>query len=77
MKTVINIEAKGQRLEFFTRMLYSFQVLIVGITIPVLFFLGISTRQDQKKAKETEIGISAKNSGLTAGSTAYLFGNKI
>ena len=77
MKTVINNEATEQRLEFFTRILYSFQVLVVGITIPVLFFLGVSTRQDQKKAKEIEIGISANSSKLIAGLTVHLFGNKI
>ncbi len=38
MKTVINNEPTEQRLEFFTRILYSFQVLVLGITIPVLFF---------------------------------------
>ena len=66
MKTAINNEATQQRLEFFTRFLYSFQVLIVGITIPLLFFLGISTHQDQKKAKETELSISANSAKLTA-----------
>ena len=66
MKTAINNEATQQRLEFFTRFLYSFQVLIVGITIPLLFFLGISTRQDQKNAKETELSISANGAKLTA-----------
>ncbi len=77
MKTVINNEATEQRLEFFTRILYSFQVLILGIAIPVLFFLGVSTKEDQKKAKETEMGISANSSKLIAGSTVHLFGNKI
>lgn len=70
MKTVIsNQETPG--LEFFKRILYSFQVLVIGIAIPVLFFLGISTR-DQKKAKETEMSVSTNNSQSTAKSTAEL-----
>lgn len=67
MKTVIINEATP-RLEFFKRILYSFQVLIVGIAIPVLFFLGVSTREDQKKAKEIEMSVSANSSKLTANS---------
>ncbi len=70
MKTVINNQ-ETPGLEFFKRILYSFQVLIIGIAIPVLFFLGISTR-DQKKAKETEMSVSANNSQSTAKSTAEL-----
>ena len=77
MKTAINNEATQQRLEFFTRFLYSFQVLIVGITIPLLFFLGISTRQDQKKAKETELSISANSVKLTAKAAVPLFVNEM
>ena len=68
MKTVINNE-ETPRLEFFKRILYSFQVLMVGIAIPVLFFLGVSTRNDQKKSKEIEMSISANNSEVTAKST--------
>jgi hypothetical protein len=71
MKTLINNE-ETPRLEFFKRILYSFQVLIVGIAIPVLFFLGISTREDQKKAKENEMSISANSSKLTASSAIDL-----
>ena len=72
MKEVINNE-ETSRLEFFKRVLYSFQVLIIGIAIPVLFFLGISTREDQKKAKEIEMGVSASSSKLTANSAVDLF----
>lgn len=72
MKTVINNE-ETPRLEFFKRILYSFQVLIIGIAIPVLFFLGISTKEDQKKAKETEMSISANNAKLTANSGIDLY----
>ena len=70
MKKIINNQ-ETPGLEFFKRILYSFQVLIVGIAIPVLFFLGISTK-DQKKAKETEMSISANNSQLTAKSAVQL-----
>ena len=65
MKTAINNE-EATGLELFKRILYSFQVLIIGIAIPVLFFLGISTREDQKKEKETEISVSAKVQDYTA-----------
>jgi hypothetical protein len=54
MKTVINNEG-SDRLEFFKRILYSFQVLIVGIALPFLFLIGTSTRC-QKKPTETEMG---------------------
>lgn len=70
MKKLFNNEGTS-RFEFFKRFLYSFQVLIIGIAIPALFFLGISTR-DQKKAKDTEMSISANNSKLTAKSTIEL-----
>jgi hypothetical protein len=53
MKTVINNEESG-KLEIFRRMLYSFQVLIVGIALPLLFLVGISNG-NQKKTTETEV----------------------
>jgi hypothetical protein len=53
MKTVINNEESG-KLEFFKRILYSFQVLMVGIALPVLFLVGISGG-NQKKPAETEV----------------------
>ncbi len=71
MKTVISSE-ETPRLEFFKRILYSFQVLIVGIAIPVLFFLGVSTKEDQKKVKEIEMSVSANSSKLTANSAVDL-----
>jgi hypothetical protein len=61
MKTIINNEATNT-LEFFKRFLYSFQVLIVGIAIPVLFIIGISTKE-QKQPPENEI--RTHNSELT------------
>ncbi len=54
MKTVINNEVPN-RLEFFKRILYSFQVLIVSIALPFLFLVGTSSRY-QKKPTETEMG---------------------
>ncbi len=71
MKTVMDNE-ENQSFEFFKRILYSFQVLIVGIAIPVLFFLGISTREDQKKDKETEMSVSPQNLDFSAKSTFVL-----
>ena len=65
MKKAIN-KTPTPSLEILTRILFSFQVLIVGIAIPALFFLGISTREDQKKAKETEMSVKADNQGMTA-----------
>jgi hypothetical protein len=53
MKTVINNEESG-KLEIFKRILYSFQVLIVGIALPLLFLVGISDG-NQKKTTETEV----------------------
>ena len=56
MKTEINNEGSN-RLEFFKRIIYSFQVLIVGIALPFLFLIGISTRC-QKKTTETEMRVN-------------------
>ena len=53
MKTVINNQESG-KLEIFKRILYSFQVLMVGIALPVLFLIGISDG-NQKKSTETEV----------------------
>jgi hypothetical protein len=53
MKTVINNEG-SDKLEFFKRALYSFQVLVVGIALPLLFLVGISDG-NQKKTTETEV----------------------
>ena len=52
MKTVINNEGSG-KVEFFKRILYSFQVLIVGIALPFLFLVGIS--DGNQKKTETEV----------------------
>ncbi|MEO6639097.1 MAG: hypothetical protein ABIN25_12530 [Ginsengibacter sp.] len=52
MKKVISREANAT-VEILKRILYSFQVLIVGIAIPVLFFIGIS---NNSQASEQEKG---------------------
>jgi len=41
MKTIIN-SSKSSIFTFVKRFIYSFQVLMVGIAIPVLFVIGIS-----------------------------------
>ena len=53
MKTVIINEESG-KFEFFKRTLYSFQVLIVGIALPLLFLVGISDG-NQKKTTEPQV----------------------
>ena len=53
MKTVINVN-ETSTFEIVKHIIYSFQVLIVGITIPFLFFIGISD-VSQKKTQETEV----------------------
>ena len=59
MKAVINNEESG-KLEIFRRILYSFQVLVVGIALPLLFLIGISDG-NQKRSAETEVKISNTN----------------
>jgi len=59
MKTVIN-SAATESFEFAKRILYSFEVLIIGVLIPVLFIAGI-TKQDQKKTWDTETSVSKPN----------------
>jgi len=50
MKTTIN-NRENSTFEFVKRFIYSFQMLMVGIAIPVLFIIGISNG-NQKKSKE-------------------------
>jgi hypothetical protein len=64
MKTVINNEESG-RIELFKRILYSFQVLIVGIALPLLFLIGISDG-NQKKANGTEVKEVTNTTQLSA-----------
>jgi hypothetical protein len=56
MKTAINNQAT-ERFEFAKRALASFQVLIIGVMIPVLFVAGV-TKQDQKEPVKTESSVS-------------------
>mgnify|MGYP001551732425 CR=1 FL=1 len=55
MKTVIN-HAAAESFEVVKRALYSFQVLIVGVLIPLLFIVGINTNLGDTMSKETTIG---------------------
>ncbi|MEP7252621.1 MAG: hypothetical protein ABI683_09585 [Ginsengibacter sp.] len=68
MKKTIN-NTKITVTESLKRILYAFQVLIVGIAIPVLFFMGVSTKADQRREKETEMSVSTHDSKLTAQTT--------
>ena len=54
MKTVTKNEESG-KLEFFKRILYSFQVLMVGIALPLLFLVGISDGNQKKPTEVKEI----------------------
>jgi hypothetical protein len=69
MKQLINNHT-ANTLEFFTRFLYSFQVLIIGIALPFLFMIGISTKLHSDPAK-TEIK-AGQGSELTAKPTIEL-----
>ncbi len=71
MKKAINKTAT-QGLEILNRILFSFHVLIIGIAIPTLFFLGISTREDQKRSPEKEISGSAESAPAIVSSTIAL-----
>jgi len=59
MKTSINYEAT-ERFEFAKRILSSFQVLIIGVMIPVLFVAGI-TKDNEKKTWDTETSVNKTN----------------
>lgn len=50
MKTTIN-SSKASIFETAKRFIYSFQVLMIGVAIPVLFLIGISNSA-QKKSQE-------------------------
>ena len=56
MKTTINNQST-ERFEFAKRALASFQVLIIGLMIPVLFVAGV-TKRDQKEPVKTETSVS-------------------
>lgn len=71
MKTVINNE-ESKKVEFFRRILYSFQVLMVGIALPLLFLVGISDG-NQKKSTETEVNETSNTIQLTSKPVVGLF----
>ena len=71
MTTVINNEALGNT-EFFKRVLYSFQVLMVGIALPLLFLVGISDG-NQKKLPEDTIQQTSNTTQLSAKPIVGLF----
>lgn len=54
MKTVINNVA-AESFEVAKRALYSFEVLIIGLLIPLLFVIGINTNLGDTSNKETTI----------------------
>jgi len=64
MKTVFNNEESG-KMELFKRTLYSFQVLVVGIALPLLFLVGISDG-NQKKPAESELKEISNSTQLSA-----------
>lgn len=70
MKTVINHVA-AESFELVKRALYSFEVLIIGLLIPLLFVIGINTNLGDSTNKETTISkphqeIASKNAVGTA-----------
>ncbi len=74
MKTLIN-SSTTSIVEFAKRTIYSFQVLIVGIAIPFLFLIGISTtNQDTsgKKTNQIEVKESSNTTEVTPGSAVNL-----
>jgi len=64
MKTVFNNEESG-KMELFKRTLYSFQALVVGIALPLLFLVGISDG-NQKKPAESELKEISNSTQLSA-----------
>ena len=70
MKTAIDNQ-ETNKFEFFKRILYSFQVLLVGIALPLLFLIGISDG-NQKKSIETGIKEDAVQKEITAKPIAQL-----
>ena len=69
-------QIKVSNFELFKRILYSFQVLVVGIAIPALFILGISSNF-QKKTPDTEMVKPINSVDLTVSPTVTLPAEKI
>ncbi len=75
MKTTINKGATSN-FESLKRILYSFQVLMVGIAIPVLFFIGISNSA-QRKTTDAEINKGTNNTEVNMKPLALITTAKI
>ena len=71
MKTATS-NGESTKVEFFKRILYSFQVLMVGIALPLLFFIGISDG-NQKKTTGTEVKEITNTTQLSAKPVAELY----
>lgn len=69
MNTVI-INQTTKRLEKAKRILYSFEVLIIGVLIPFLFIIGINTNYGNKPGDET--GISKPHQEKTVNGIANI-----
>ena len=67
MKTAISNKS-GEALEVAKRIIYSFQVLLVGLFIPFLFVFGISYKMPNTKAGSS-ISISKQSSGSLPNNT--------
>ncbi|MDQ2720049.1 MAG: hypothetical protein M3Z26_09875 [Bacteroidota bacterium] len=63
MKTVINSSAT-ESFEFAKRILYSFQVLVIGLFIPLLFIIGINTNYGDTSVNETSINKTHQGNSL-------------
>jgi hypothetical protein len=74
MNTVIN-NAATERFERAKRILYSFEVLIIGVLIPFLFIIGINTNYGNKPGDETGISKPRQEKPVNgiANITAFLF----
>lgn len=64
MKTIIKNQESGVY-EVIKRFMFAFQLLIVGIAIPLLFVIGISNRE-QKKTTKDEVNTEISSSQLSA-----------
>jgi hypothetical protein len=73
MKTVIN-NAAAESFEFVKRILYSFEVLVIGLFIPFLFLIGINTNYGDVSANESSISTPHKQIApkATADISTYL-----
>ena len=70
MKTAISNKS-GEALEVAKRIIYSFQVLLVGLFIPFLFVFGISYKMPNTKAGSS-VSVSKQSSGSLPNNTVDL-----